>query len=144
VTRPYEERQRLASEFPEVLVISGDLSLTQFLTEGLGQMGFWMSAVRSGLQALEVFRLRGFDAIVIDAAVADLRLDELVRRLRDPVDSAETVRTSIRTPVILVAGIEEELSGYEPELLNVEATLVAPFELDDLASELNRAIEALS
>lgn len=129
-----------ASQYPEVLVVSGDLSLSQFLTEGLMESGFWMSAVRSGLQALEVFRLRGFDALIIDAAISDLPLDELVRRLRsDPEDSPQISRLSAATPIVVVAGIPQELEPFDIIALDLQSVLVAPFELDDLAKVL-RAI----
>src|SRR5680860_924571 len=118
----------IASQFPEVLVISGDLSLSQFLTEGLTGSGFWMSGVRSGLQALEVFRLRGFDSIVIDAAIADLPLDELVRRLRSAPDfEGDPVRQSTETPIVVVAGIHNELEPYDLADLGIAGLFVAPF-----------------
>ena len=133
-------RKRYASQYLEVLVVSGDLSLSQFLTDGLMESGFWMSAVRSGLQALEVFRLRGFDWLIIDAAISDLPLDELILRLRsDSEDSSEISRQSAATPIVVVAGIPQELEPFDTSSLDLAAVLVAPFELDELASIL-RAI----
>ncbi len=134
---PIDDNQRLASEFPEILVISSDISLTQFLTEGLGQSGFWVSAVRSGLQALEVFRLRSFDAIVLDAAIADLALNELIARLHDPAALNGVGRHSKATPIVLVAGMPSELEDYDLTGLSIARILVAPFDLEDLASELS-------
>jgi DNA-binding response OmpR family regulator len=127
-----------ALEYPEVLVISPDLSLTHFLTEGLFPHGFWMSAVRSGLQALEVFRLRGFDVLIVDAAVADLPLDELVRRLRgDERAPGHADRFSVGIPVVVIAGIPQELEPYDLPDLGVDACFVAPFELEEVAQVLN-------
>ncbi|CAN5649374.1 hypothetical protein BH23CHL5_BH23CHL5_16530 [soil metagenome] len=131
------DKERLASEYPEILVISADISLTRFLTEGLGQSGFWVSAVRSGLQALEVFRLRSFDAIVLDAAIADLALNELIARLHDPVAIDGIGRLSLETPVVLVAGMPSELDDYDLTGLSIAKILVAPFDLEELASELH-------
>lgn len=126
-----------ASQYPEVLVVSADLSLSQFLSEGLTESGFWMSTVRSGLQALEVFRLRGFDSLIIDAAISDLPLDELIHRLRSDQDvSSEWSRQSATTPIIVIAGITEELEPYDIESLELLGVLIAPFELDELASIL--------
>lgn len=137
VQEPIARKNGYASQYPEVLVVSGDLSLSQFLCEGLTGSGFWMSVVRSGLQALEVFRLRGFDALIIDAAITDLPLDELIRRLRsDPDDSSEMARLSVVTPIVVVAGIDAELEPYDIGAIDLAAVLVAPFELDDLAAIL--------
>jgi DNA-binding response OmpR family regulator len=127
----------LASQYPEVLVVSGDLSLSQFLTEGLTESGFWMSVVRSGLQALEVFRLRTFDALIVDAAVSDLPMDELIRRLRSTDEAAsDTPRQSAAIPIVVIAGIPDEIEPFDLQSLDLQAVFVAPFELDELASTL--------
>jgi two-component system, OmpR family, response regulator VicR len=131
------ESSGLASQYPEVLVVSGDLSLSQFLSEGLTESGFWMSVVRSGLQALEVFRLRSFGALIIDAAVSDLPMDELIRRLRRNDDGVSgATRQSATTPIVVIAGIPGELEPFDLQALDLKAVFVAPFELDDLASTL--------
>ena len=44
-----------ASEFPQVLVVSGDLRLSQFLTEGLVESGSDERCAQWGLQALKSF-----------------------------------------------------------------------------------------
>jgi DNA-binding response OmpR family regulator len=126
-----------ASEYPETLVISPDIALTQFLTEGLLEHGFWVSAVRSGLQALEVFRVRGFDLLLIDAAVSDLPLDELLQRLRTPGEEGESLpRQSLTIPVVVIAGSDMELEAYDLSSQSPDAIFVAPFELQDLADAL--------
>ena len=56
---------RQSNERPHVLIVSDDPDLAEFLVEGLPLGGFWTSAIANGLQALEVFRLRQFDLIVV-------------------------------------------------------------------------------
>src|SRR5688572_13288533 len=99
-----------ALDYPEVLIISADLGLTRFLSEGLLLEGFWPSVVHAGLQALEVFRLRTFDAMLIDAAISDLPMDVLIERLRTThsPDGSE-VRHTAGTSIIVIAGIPQEL-----------------------------------
>ena len=75
-------RKESALQMPEILVISGDIGLSHFLTEGLLLEGFWTSSVAGGFQALEVFRLRQFDLVLLDATIGDIGPAELVRRLR--------------------------------------------------------------
>ena len=60
-----------ALERPHLAIVTDDLSLSHFLTEGLLYDGFWTSAIGSGLQFLEVLRLRTFDAVLLDAGLGD-------------------------------------------------------------------------
>ncbi|MGD9714587.1 MAG: hypothetical protein AB7V46_21395 [Thermomicrobiales bacterium] len=130
-----------ASEYPEVLIVTPDLGLTTFLTEGLLPEGFWPSAVRSGLQALEVFRLRTFDAVVVDAALSDLPLDAFAARLRQThnADGGE-IRQSSDVALLIVAGIPQELAPYDLDAIAPGAVLVAPFELQELVDGLRKII----
>src|SRR5215204_5867380 len=57
---------------PHILIVSDDTGLSSFLGEGLMIAGFWTSTVASALQAIEVFRLRTFDLIIVDAALDGL------------------------------------------------------------------------
>ena len=61
-----------ALQRPHVLIVSDDPELTAFLGEGLVYAGFWTSAIASAVQALEVFRLRSFDVLVLDAALGGI------------------------------------------------------------------------
>lgn len=113
------------------------MGLTRFLHEGLLPNGFWPSAVRSGLQALEVFRLRTFDAVLIDAALADLPVDTLIDRLRATHNaSGEEVRYTEATSIVIIAGMRQELDPYDMAAIAPDATFVAPFELEDLVARL--------
>ena len=74
---------------PHVLIVSDDLDLSQFLRDGLTIAGFWTSVVASALQTLELFRLRTFDLMLLDALLEGLGFEELLQRLRsanDPLD----------------------------------------------------------
>lgn len=126
-----------ASDYPEVLLVSADLGLTRFLSEGLLPEGFWTSAVRSGLQALEVFRLRTFDIVLVDAALSDLPVDALIARLRQSHDaSGKEVRQSGSVPIVLIAGMAQELEPYDLGAIGPADVFVAPFELSDLVVRL--------
>lgn len=126
-----------AADYPEVLLVSADLGLTRFLSEGLLPEGFWTSEVRSGLQALEVFRLRTFDIVLVDAALSDLPVDALVARLRQSHDaSGNEVRQSGSVPIVLIAGMAQELEPYDLGAIGPAGVFVAPFELSDLVVRL--------
>ena len=133
------QREEHASNYPEILIVTADIGLTRFLSEGLLPEGFWPSAVRSGLQALEVFRLRTFDAVIVDASLSDLPVDAFVERLRQSYDvSGAEVRQTQNVRLLIVAGIPQELEPYDMAGIRPDAIFVAPFELSDLVDELRR------
>ncbi len=62
---------------PHILIVSDDLDLSQFLQEGLMYAGFFTTVVASALQTLELFRLRTFDLMMIDALLEGLGADQV-------------------------------------------------------------------
>jgi two-component system KDP operon response regulator KdpE len=128
---------RKHSERPHVLIISDDSSLTTFLSEGLPLGGFWTTVIASGLQALEIFRIRQFDLIVLDWQLGSFGAHELLRRLRgvSSRSSAETPRT--HAPVVLITEHPADLTEEEALLLGVNRMLHAPLELEEIVRELH-------
>src|SRR5215204_4868240 len=101
-----------ALQRPHVLIVSDDPELTAFLGEGLVYAGFWTSTIASAVQALEVFRLRSFDVMVLDADLGGIGALELVLRLRGRSDrTTASERTDI--PILVIAASGSELN---PEL----------------------------
>ncbi len=131
-----EERRR-AYIRPHVLIVSDDPSLTEFLGEGLTFAGFWTSVIASGLQTLEVFRLRRFDLILIDVHLSGFDCFELIRRLRGT--SSRTSATGPRTdaPIVLIAQDRSELTGHAAADVGADDVLYAPLELEEVAQRLH-------
>lgn len=128
---------RKSNERPHVLIVADDHDLAEFLAEGLPLGGFWASVIANGLQALEVFRLRQFDLIVLDAELQSFEAFEFLRRLRgvSRLDRSGESRTS--APAILIRGAR---SGADIDVdieLGVAATVYPPLELDDLVRTLH-------
>lgn len=132
---------RKHSERPHVLIISDDASLTTFLSEGLPLGGFWTTVIASGLQALEIFRIRQFDMIVLDWGLGSFGAHELLRRLRgvSSRSSAEAARTT--APVVLITELPADLSEEESRALGVSRILNAPLELEELVRELHAVFD---
>ena len=128
-----------ALQRPHVLIVSDDPELTAFLGEGLVYAGFWTSAIGSAVQALEVFRLRSFDVMLLDAALGGIGALELLRRLRGRSDRATpTERTDI--PILVIAASNSELEPDLAECAGADGVILAPIELERLAVELERAV----
>ena len=130
-----------ALQRPHVLIVSDDPELTAFLGEGLVYAGFWTSAIASGVQALEVFRLRSFDVMVLDAALGGFGAIELLRRLRGRSGRA-TASERADIPILVVAASRDELDPDLALQAGADQVVLAPIELEPLAAELTRAVSA--
>ena len=130
------------SDRPHVLIVTEDVDLAEFLGEGLVYGGFWTSTVASGIQTLEVFRLRTFDLVVIDAALPGLSALEVVRRLRGRSDRAasDTPRTDV--PILLVVADPSEADPAAAVDAGFDAVLAAPLELEELVPALHGVVQA--
>jgi DNA-binding response OmpR family regulator len=130
-----------ALQRPHVLIVSHDPELTAFLGEGLVYAGFWTSVIANAVQALEVFRLRSFDVMVLDAALGGIGALELLRRLRGRSDrGAAAERTDI--PILVIAESSSELDAKLAELAGADKVIFAPIELEHLAADLSRVVAA--
>ena len=128
-----------ALQRPHILIVTDDPDLKEFLGEGLVYAGFWTSVIASALQTLEVFRLRSFDAIVLDAALGGIGAQELVHRLRGSSDRAPaTERTDI--PILQISGTPLATDSEKVKAPGVDLVLSPPIELEDLARELKQIV----
>ncbi len=123
-----------ANHRPHVLIVSDDVELSQFLRDGLTIAGFWTSVVASALQTLEIFRLRTFDLMVIDALLEGLGFEELLQRLRGGGEADLQARTDI--PIVVIAGSEHEVTEVKAHELGANQVVYAPIEIDELALRL--------
>lgn len=121
---------------PHVLVVSDDPDLRAFLAEGLLYAGFWTSGVASAIQTLEVFRLRSFDLVLIDSALAGLGAAELIGRLRGrtPRSAPGPARTDI--PILLVGDDPALPDADGPARLGIDGVISAPIDLEEVALRL--------
>lgn len=130
-----------ALQRPHVLIVSNDAGLTGFLSEGLIYEGFWTSVIASALQTLEVFRLRSFDAVIIDAALQGLGAADLIARLRsDDPDDREPGKSRVDIPILVIAERTDEIETAEIDRTLVTRVILAPLELYDLAKSVKDAI----
>jgi DNA-binding response OmpR family regulator len=117
---------------PHILIVSDDLDLAQFLSEGLVIAGFWTSTIASALQTLEVFRLRTFDCAIVDAALQGLGAAELARRIPQFTNR----------PMIAIAGSPDEMDEAEANRLGFVSILYPPIEIEELAPALFALVTA--
>lgn len=121
---------------PHVLVVADDADLQAFLSEGLLYAGFWTSGVASAIQTLEVFRLRSFDLVLIDAALSGLGATELVCRLRGRSSRAAAGQPRTDVPILLVTDDPAAVDDEAAARVGVDGVLVAPLDLESIAPRL--------
>ncbi len=126
-----------ALERPHLAIVSDDLSLSHFLTEGLVYEGYWTSAIGSGLQFLEVLRLRSFEGVVLDAGLGDIAVEEVIRRMRGTSDraAAETPRSEM--PALVIAGFPGEITLADVVAAGGQGLLEPPLELEDVSAAMS-------
>jgi len=125
---------------PHLLIVSDDPDLQAFLAEGLIYAGFWVSVIASAVQTLEVFRLRTFDLVLIDAALAGLNAIALVRRLRGVAERGAPIPARTDAPILLIAARPEDVSTADATAAGADGVLYAPLELADLGPLLHETI----
>lgn len=130
-------RARQVNERPHVLVVTDDESLSGFLAEGLPLGGFWVSVIASGLQALEVFRLRSFDIVLVDAGLQSFQSMELIRRLRGTSTRVRDHEPRTMSPLVIISEDEDPFSEDERRDLAIAAFMRAPLEIDEIVRELH-------
>ena len=129
-----------ALERPHLAIVTDDLSLSHFLTEGLLYEGFWTSAIGSGLQFLEVLRLRSFDAVVLDAGIGDISAEEVIRRMRGTSDRVDAGSPRSVMPAIVVAGMPGEISLDAVTDAGGQLLLEPPLEIEEVGAILQRLL----
>ncbi len=132
--------QTSAADRRHVLIVSDDADLRDFFSHGLLYAGFWTSAIGSAIQTLEVFRLRSFDLVLVDARLAGMGAIELIKRLRGRSGRSSPDQPRAGVPILLVA---EPSDAIDPEIATAagaDGILLAPFEIAETAVRLHETI----
>ncbi len=125
---------------PHILILTDDPDLRDFLGQGLLMAGFWTSTIASGIQAIEVFRMRRFDLIVIDAHIRGLSALEIVRRLRGTGKRGSDPLT--RIPIAIIDADVDRTAREELSRTGDFDFLDPPLELDDVVIRLMASVAA--
>ncbi|HEV2527760.1 MAG TPA: response regulator [Thermomicrobiales bacterium] len=125
-----------ANERPHAVIVSDDPDLREFLGQGLLMTGFWTSAIASGIQVLEVFRLRRFDLVLLDGGLSGLSAPDVLRRLRSGGRGGMVITDA---PVVIVAPVSADRDAYHQ--IGVDAILEPPYDLPDVAVRLHGIVK---
>jgi len=116
---------------PYVVVLEDDLELRSLVTRGLREEGFRVTAAASAAEALELFRERPPDAMVVDIGLPDADGRDVVQALRARGES---------TPVIFLTArdaLPDRLSGFAA---GGDDYLTKPFAFAELVARLRALV----
>lgn len=130
-----------ALERPHLAIVSDDLSLAHFLSDGLIYEGFWTSSIGSGLQFLEVLRLRTFDGVLLDAGLGDIAVTEVIRRMRGTSDRVAPGTTRSGMPAIVIAGFPGEIEASDVLEAGGQRLMEPPLDIDLVAAGVREVLD---
>lgn len=102
--------------------------------------GFWVSVVASGIQTLEVFRLRSFDLVLMDAALTGLPATDVIRRLRSVTGTDGEDRPRTDVPILVIAASEAEAKLEDVLESGADERLLAPLDAEELVPKLHGVV----
>ncbi len=111
----------------KVLVVEDESKLASLIEKGLRCEGIEVETTSSGLEALELVKRFGYDAVVLDIMIHELDGLSVLRRMR---------AASIRTPVIIITARDlhnEKIEGLDA---GADDYVVKPFFVDELVARL--------
>ncbi len=116
-----------------LLVIDSDAEVRSAAHQFLGRYGVYVETAHDGEEALTMIRQSHYDAVLTDIRLPDMTGSECFSRIRDIHE---------HLPVILMTGF-----GYDPthsivkaRQMGCESVLFKPFRLDQLLTEVEKAI----
>jgi two-component system KDP operon response regulator KdpE len=115
---------------PRILLVEDDPPLLTILQAAMDYGGFKGESVRTGRDAIEAFRTRKFDAVLIDLGLPDLDGGEVLRTLREDSD----------VPILVVSGRESERDRIEALDRGADDFIPKPFLPGELLARIRAAL----
>jgi two-component system response regulator RegX3 len=114
----------------KILVIEDELSIAEPLASALEREGFAPSVVHTAADALETFRTRSPDLILLDVMLPDGDGRDLLRQ----------IRASSRTPVIMLTARGEEMDRVIGLELGADDYVAKPFSAAELVARIRAVL----
>jgi signal transduction histidine kinase/CheY-like chemotaxis protein len=115
-----------------VLLVDDDERLRRVCAQMVRQLGYAVVEAASGHQAIELFKARSIDVVVLDVALGELDGWETLAVLRDSDPNARA---------LMISGYEIELSEPPAGVPQPNGLLSKPFQLRDLKEALEDALD---
>ncbi len=119
-----------------ILFVDDEALIADWGREALTRLGYTVTTVKDGRQALEIFSANPslFDLIITDQAMPQMSGSDLC---------VELLRTRNDIPIILCTGHSETTSAEKAEQFGVREFLMKPLTRHELASAVRRVLDAV-
>ena len=115
------------SQATRLLLADDDPKLRQFLELELGEEGYAVQSIASGMEALLAIRQAKPELVILDWMLPDLSGVEICQRLRS---------TGLVVPVLMLTGRDAVADRVEPLDAGADDYLVKPFSIEELLARL--------
>ncbi len=126
------EAPPLGSE--RILLVDDEPSVIQMSSETLERLGYHVTTVSSGTEALEVFRA---DPGQVDLVISDMTMPKMTGKAL--AQELMAIRPDI--PIILCTGFSELISEKEAESLGIRALVMKPIHRSRIAETVRRVLD---
>ncbi|WP_114951836.1 response regulator transcription factor [Sphingosinicella terrae] len=113
-----------------ILLVEDDPALLTLLQASVSYGGFTSESVASGRAALDIFRSRSFDAVLVDLGLPDLDGGEVLRKLREMSD----------VPILVVSGRDSERDKIDALDRGADDYIPKPFLPGELLARIRAAL----
>ena len=119
-----------------ILFVDDEEDLVQMAKRGLADLGYWVAAFVSSVEALRAFRAAPdfYDAVVSDITMPGLTGDALARELRG-------IRPDI--PIVLLTGSGEHMAREKAAAAGIQTFLLKPYSLAGLSVCLRKILDQI-
>ena len=118
----------------KILLVDDEPQLVKLLKQGLESLGYKVTALTSGVEALETFKVtpHSFDLVISDMTMPHMTGDELAF-------SIKKIRPEI--PFVLCTGYSEKLNSVDASTDGVDTIMLKPVKWRELAQELRKLLD---
>ncbi|MEW9050209.1 MAG: response regulator transcription factor [Neobacillus sp.] len=114
-----------------ILIVEDEEKIARVLELELEYEGYMVTKVLDGIKALEAYRARNWDLILLDVMLSGFSGIEILRRIR---------ASDLQTPIILLtakSSVEDKVSGLD---LGANDYITKPFQIEELLARIRAAL----
>ena len=129
-----ENIEALPAGAERIMLVEDETILAELGKEVLESLGYQVVSKTNSLEALETFRAdtHGFDLVITDMTMPDLRGDELAREI-----------TALRPgmPIVLCTGCSEHIDETQARQMGIRELVMKPYMVAHLAKTIRKALQ---
>jgi signal transduction histidine kinase len=129
---PQEEPARAIPEPLRILVVEDEPLVREVISVYLQEDKHTIETAENGLDGLQKFSPGKFDIVITDRAMPEMNGDQLAAKIKE---------VSPRTPVILLTGFGDLMSGAGDRPAGVDLVMGKPFTLDALRESIAKGMQ---